>query len=346
MKSPQLTFFSELLPQPLSALVTDEVLVQLSALKASVSLAILDFTPERAEVVRRFNRTGVPVTAWLLLPEDQGYYFNADNAQAASERYRAFLDWSEREGLQWQRIGLDMEFDRGLIERLQQGEWRATFEWLQRVLKPGRIQRAEAEYARLVEQIQAGGYQVEAYLFPLLVEERQAGSHLLRRLTGMVDVAADREVWMLYSSYSYVPVGPDGAPLGFAVFCSYGPEAPAVGVGLTGRGVEPDSIGTRLLDWQEFARDLRLAWAWDAPIYVFSLEGCVEQGFLSQLQSFEWDRPILLAEGSQRQVDRYRDWLRSLLWIGARPGLLLLGLGLGAWAGRSLRRWLSSSRSA
>jgi hypothetical protein len=38
------------------------------------------------------------------------------------------------------------------------------------------------------------------YQFPLIADERQAGPALLQRLA-LVDVATDREVWMLYSSF-------------------------------------------------------------------------------------------------------------------------------------------------
>jgi hypothetical protein len=36
--------------------------------------------PERAELVRRLNREGIPVIASLTMPPEQGFYFNAENA--------------------------------------------------------------------------------------------------------------------------------------------------------------------------------------------------------------------------------------------------------------------------
>ncbi len=59
-------------------------------LKASVSLGIIDFSQERASVVSRLNQADIPVEAWLLLPKDQGYWFNLDNASQTITRYAGF----------------------------------------------------------------------------------------------------------------------------------------------------------------------------------------------------------------------------------------------------------------
>jgi hypothetical protein len=56
---------------------------------------------------------------------------------------------------------------------------------------------------------------------------------LLQRLA-LVDVATDREVWMLYSSFMRA--------LGPGLIWAYGHQAPAIGVGTTGGG--PDIPGS------------------------------------------------------------------------------------------------------
>jgi hypothetical protein len=61
---------------------------------------------------------------------------------------------------------------------------------------------------------------VENYQFPLIADERQTGSTLLQRLS-LVDVATDREVWMLYSSLMRA--------LGPGLIWAYGYQAPAIG---------------------------------------------------------------------------------------------------------------------
>ena len=89
MTLPRLTFFCELEPDPLQTLISESTITCLVDLKAHLSLGILDLSDPRAEVVKRLNSAGVPVTAWLLLPEEQGYWFNLDNvAQATAQMAR------------------------------------------------------------------------------------------------------------------------------------------------------------------------------------------------------------------------------------------------------------------
>jgi transposase len=120
----------------------------------------------------------------------------------------------------------------------------------------------------------------------------------------LVDVATDREVWMLYSSFLRA--------LGPGLIWAYGPQAQAIAGGTTGGGPDiPGSPQMPVLNWEELAHDLRLARHYRDQILIHSLKGCVWQGFLPRLRSLEWaddarppqhDRPLLLP------VDM-REWL-------------------------------------
>ncbi|HEU4884843.1 MAG TPA: hypothetical protein VFT45_21475, partial [Longimicrobium sp.] len=88
---------------------------------------------------------------------------------------------------------------------------------------------------------------------------------------------------MLYTSF----VRPHGQ--GFLDF--YARHFPAVAVGVTGGGVEEGLDPPPPLTWDEFARDLRLTRRHTRDIHVFSLEGCVEQGYLERLEDFDWGIP-------------------------------------------------------
>jgi hypothetical protein len=149
-----------------------------------------------------------------------------------------------------------------------------------RLFDRARPERSRAAYRELVDQIRADGWTVENYQFPLIADERQAGSTLLQRIA-LVDVMTDREVWMIYSSFMRA--------LGPGLIWNYGPEAPAIGVGTTGGGpVMPGAPRLPVLSWEELARDLRLAGHWCDQVLIHSLEGCVSQGFLGRLVSFDW----------------------------------------------------------
>lgn len=95
-------------------------------------------------------------------------------------------------------------------------------------------------------------------------------------------------------------------------------DAHAVAVGSTGGGVSvgrADRIAP--LSWEELARDLRLARRWCDTIAIFSLEGCVREGYLERLRSFDWNAPVDIPVREVTQVERLRALLRSILWISA-----------------------------
>jgi hypothetical protein len=313
MARPRLTFFCELPPDDLKALFADENLVtDLVDLEAGVSLGILDLGRERAEVVRRLNEAGIPVTAWQLLPKEQGYWFNAGNAAEAARRYGEFKTWAGEHDLRFVALGLDLETDIRNAEALTLGGWSALSNLLSRSFHFERARRAHYDYALLVAQMHGDGYSVESYVFPPILDERRVGSNLLRRLGGLVDVTTDREVPMLYSSFF--------RPRGAGLLWSYASEAHAVAVGSTGGGVAVAGADqVQPLDWNELSRDLRLAHRWVGDVYVFSLEGCARQGFLGRLKKFDWDRPFTPPVSAAAQIGQLRCALRTALWISAHP---------------------------
>jgi hypothetical protein len=252
LRPPQLTFACELGSVRLAELFADSVVVDdLLALKARVALMCSDFSDERAGVVRRLNVAGVPVVGIPLLPLADGYYFTADNAGQAAGSYQEFAAWTRRHNLVWDGVGLDIEPDGRIFVQIRDGPWGLVPMLVPRLLDRARPARSRAAYRQLVAQIRADGWQVENYQFPMIADERQAGSTLLQRLA-LVDVATDREVWMLYSSFLRA--------LGPGMIWAYGPEAAAIAVGTTGGGPDiPDSPQMPMLNWEELAGDLRLA---------------------------------------------------------------------------------------
>lgn len=320
MERLRLTFFCELDAAPLQALfAAPSVIEELKALEAGVSLGLVDLSPERASVVRALNAAGVPVVAWQLLPREQGYWFHQGNAAQAEARYAAFLGWTREHGLRWDGVGLDIEPDIQDVQRLGAGSWRLGPVLLRRLLEGGRLRRAREAYGALVARIRADGYRVDSYQLPPIIDERDAGSTLLQRLTGVLDVPVDREVLMLYSSF----VRPHGA----GAVWSYAPRAASVALGVTGGGVElPGLTEVPPLSWEELSRDLRLALRWTRDLHVFSLEGCVRQGFLSRLRELDWDAPVDVPEQEAFRVDELRRAARQVLRASVHPARLPSGL--------------------
>src|SRR6185369_4136728 len=106
---PQLIFACDRQTKELEALITPELISDLKELNAGIALSTEEFSPERAQVVRRLNAAGIPMTAWIALPKDQGYYVNASTAPQTAARFEEFDKWTKENGLQWEAVGLDIE---------------------------------------------------------------------------------------------------------------------------------------------------------------------------------------------------------------------------------------------
>jgi hypothetical protein len=320
MAYPRLNFACELDTPALQALLADDAVIgDLQALHASLSLGILDLSLERAHIVQKLNREGVPVVAWLLLPVEQGYWFHQDNAPQAVACYRAFKDWTAKYSLKWDGVGLDIEPDIRELRRWMSEKWHAITYMMRRSFNWRVFRSARRIYRNLINEIHADGYRVDIYQFPFIIDERKAESTLLQRATGIIDLPADREVLMLYSSFA--------RPHGAGFVWSYSPEAKAIGIGLIGAGAETGMpIESHPLSWEELERDLRLAWHWTNDIFIYSLEGCVKQGYLVRLKDFVWDQPFLAPTEPALWVENWRGLLQTVLWISTHLWIVALGI--------------------
>jgi hypothetical protein len=318
MPAPRITFVCELSSERLDEVFGDRpVVANLQAHQRRVALTLADFTPERARVVRQLNEGGVPVVAIPLLPFEEGYYFTADNYRRAAERYQEWKTWTSQERLLWDGVGLDIEPDIRIFMAITDNPWRLPALLAPRLLDHDRPRRAAVAYAGLIGQIRADGWAVENYQFPFVADERRAGADFFQRLAGLVDITTDREVWMLYSSFI--------RSLGPAMIWNYGPQAQAIAVGSTGGGPDiPGQPQVPTLNWDELQADLRLAQRFCDDLYIHSLEGCVEHGFLERLGSIDWDTPAA-PPAAAWVAGPLRGLLTATLWATAHPGLVLGG---------------------
>jgi hypothetical protein len=312
-----------------SLLANPNVIASLRDLHAEVAIPILDFTSERAIVVRQLNRQQIPVIAWMMLPKEQGLYLTADDEPDAAARVAAFEKWSDDNQLKWAAVGLDIEPNFTEFRQFRQHRWRAIATLLGRSFDSKRIARAQERYSALIRTLQAGGYEVQTYQMPYLPAERSVHSTLIDRMLGTVDVRGNEEYLMLYTSYA--------RPVGAAMIWSIGPHAQSISVGVTDGSSTPGS-GSGPLNWNEFSRDLIVASHFSRHIGVYNLEGCVRQGFLPLLQNMDWGQSVTIPAQSVSRAERLGLILRVVLWIGSNLiYLLVVGFLFAAWLFRRSR---------
>jgi hypothetical protein len=236
-------------------------------------------------------------------------------------RYTQFLAWTHKNNLRWEAVGLDIEPDICLLVTLLTHPLTAIPPIVRNLFSASRLESANI-YHNLASQIRKDGYEVETYQLPFIIDERLAHSTVLQRAFGLVDLPADREILMLYSSFAR-KIGP-----GF--LWSYAYQSGCVGVGSTGGGANlPTLAAVPPLTWQELQQDLLLAYQVSDRIFVFSLEGCVEQDFLDLIQKMQWTRANPLPNQAAKRIGYYRKAGQYLLGVMSRPILFLVSILLG-----------------
>ena len=317
---PPLNFACQMETPVLQALFADpDVIGDLRRLHAGVTLSLIDLSPGRAQVVRQLNDAGIPVTAWLALPGDQGYYLNASNAPQAEARFTEFQKWTADGRLRWSGVGLDIEPNVQEFSSVH----RAASAALKRLFDPPAVTRARAAYRALIARLESAGYRVETYQFPFIVDEREVRSTLLERLFGIVDVRGDREVLMLYSSFN--------RPLDSALVWQYGPSAQLIVVGVTAGDPQP---GARMssLTWEELEHDVIVASRFSPVVGIYNLEDSVRRGLLPRLQTMDWTQPVIVSADANRAVILLRSRIQAALWTLSRlPYFALVILAADAW---------------
>lgn len=346
MPQPDITFYCELGPMALAELFNQPGLLdELAERRYGVALALLDFSSQRAAVARNLKARGIRVVAWLLLPLEEGYWFNLRNYPQAIARYYDFRTWVEREQLDFDAIGLDFEPSLPDLHAARSHGLRHLFNRALLAQGNALYPAAREAYLDLAAAIRHDGYELHTYQYPFIVDDRRAGTTVIQRMLDILDLPADQEVLMLYTSTVF-----RGrlAELGGAFVRLYGQHADGIAIGVTGGGVVLDPItGMQAprMSLKHFKRDLLIAAQYTDEIHVFSLEGCVDRGWLAELRALNWDAAVTV-----KRTQRFQMWLvRSTIGLGlwcSRYGWSAFGwsgwlVAGGLLISRRVNRWRS-----
>ena len=336
---PYLIFACDRQTKELESLITPELISDLKDLGAGIALSTEDFSPERAQVVRRLNAAGVPMTAWIALPKDQGYYVNVSAAPQTEARFAEFDKWTTDNGLKWEAVGLDIEPTLNEYSALMSHKGQLLSMALKRALDSGRVNRGREAYNALIRQMQSRGYKVQTYQLTFMADERNAHTTLLERIFGIVDVRGEQEVFMLYTSFVH--------QFGAAQIWQYAPSAQIIAVGSTATsGDAAADAKYPPLNWEEFSRDLIVAHHFSPIVGVYSLEGCVKQGFIPKLKTMDWTQPVVIPAESLHQAAKVANGIHAVLWLGSHLIYFVVAfLLLFIWLVRMIVRWRRRKRA-
>jgi hypothetical protein len=233
------------------------------------------------------RRHGVPVRAWLLLPDDDGYWPGEHNLSAFREHVDEFWRWNRKNSLGVERILVDMEppleVSNELAAAIEAGRLADAIPILLENRDAEAFAAAQVEWADAVDEWHAAGMMVDAVALPHLLDDY--GDDDLD-IHDMFDSPIDGIDWdeLGFLVYQNLYGMPD-ARLGPDLIRSYGRSAverhgerASVALGTIGDvGKNTSSIG--YADVDSLRADVAAAAAAGVTrVHLFSLDGMREEG--------------------------------------------------------------------
>ena len=314
---PHLSFACELNGKDFGELMSDSSLIkELAEMQVSLIVGVMDFSPERTMAIQKLNTAGVPLVAWLLLPQEEGYWFNMHNGDKALGRYSDFKRWTAENGLKWKGIGIDLEPDINDSRLALTHPWRMAWKAYLRLFDRKSLENGQQYYRELLSVMKADGFQVESYIIPLIFKEREKKTTSFQKLLGILDIPTDKEIPMLYTSVVKNP--------GIIPFY-HRPNMP-IGLGSTGGGVIIEGIEAPAISWENLERDLLIASKLTGEIFIFCLESSVKRRFLPKIKDLDFTRPAPDMVQEVQEQSRTDQWFGLMLVILDHPVWLTISL--------------------
>ena len=80
---------------------------------------------------------------------------------------------------------------------------------------------------------------------------------------------------------------------------------------------------------------------------VYSLEGCVQQGFIPKLKTMDWTQPVVIPAESLKQAAQSKKGIHAVLWVGSHLiYFIAVFLLVFVWVVRVIVRWRRRKRAA
>ena len=310
-----ISFFNELKSPELVELFKDTNLIpNLQAIHGEIRMGTLDLTPERAGIVKKLNEAGVPVVAWVVLSEEDGYFSNSINADLSKKRYQEIKDWADKNQLKLKAIGFDFEIDMNDLKLAKSSPIKLVYKMFTRLYEDdNNLKSAKLKYDTLMAQVKADGYAVEGYYFPFITDEVANGTTSIQKMARFIPYKTGNDIPMLYSSLN---------GNGDGMLKLYGADIHlyATGLGSTGGGI--DTSG--LLTYDRLVHDMNVAFKTVKEVHIFSLEGAVKSGMLSQLLSYQYDSTVAYNQNEIEGSISVQKKVKLISTILSYPTLVLL----------------------
>jgi hypothetical protein len=310
-----ISFFNELKSPELVQLFKDSSLIpNLQAIHGEIRMGTLDLTSERAGIIKKLNDAGVPVIAWIVLSEEDGYFSNSINADLSKKRYQEIKDWADKNQLKFKAIGFDFEIDMNDLKLAKSSPLKLVSKMFTRLYEnDSNLKLAKLKYDTLMAQVKTDGYAVEGYFMPYINDEVANGTNSIQKMARFIPYKTGNDIPMLYSSLN---------GNGDGMLKLYGADVHlyATGLGSTGGGI--DTPG--LLTYERLAHDMNVAFKTVKEVHIFSLEGAVKSGMLSKLLTYKYDSTVAYNQNEIEGSISVQKKVKLMSTILSYPTLVIL----------------------
>lgn len=305
----------------------EEVEAQLDALvrtKTELYLAMPAAQVEGAALERvllEAKTRGVPVRAWLLLDDADGYWPGEDNLAAYDALVERFWTWNEARdlGVEWVVVDMEppLETSNMLAEALEAGDLSSVVPVLLDLRDPEEHAAASEAWASAVDRWHARGAKVGVVGLPYILDDFGDDDPDMQDMfeSPIVGIDWDEVGFLVYQT---LYTDEEGERLGPGLVRSYaqttveefGARASvALGaVGTVGKNTSRPGYDTPA----QLTEDVAAAWAAGASkVHLFSLDGMVELGEVdSWLEAAAIAQPV--DPGRDPEVERQRETIAFL----------------------------------
>ena len=312
--------YSEFLPY-------DEVAMHLPALARTqtelyLAMPSAEVGGEALEgVLREAKAQHVPVRAWLLLDDADGYWPGEDNLAAYDALVERFWAWNEAEdlGVEWITVDMEppLETSNMLVEALESGDLSSVVPVLLDLHDPEEHAAASEAWAAAVDRWHARGAKVGVVGLPYILDDFGDDDPDVQDMfeSPIVGIDWDEVGFLVYQT---LYADDEGERLGPGLVRSYGETAVAQfgdrasialgAVGTVGKNTSRPGYDTP----EQLAEDVAAAWATGASkVHLFSLDGMAELGEVEAwLQAASGADPV--DPGHDAEVERQREAIAFL----------------------------------
>ena len=256
-------------------------------------------SPELESLLRTAASLGIPIIAWMLLVEDDGYWFSEENLSLARTHVFEFVDWIEENDIPLEWLMFDMEMSLEKTRLLEQGDLvGVTIPMLRDNIDMEAYNQATEDYAQLVRDLQNRGYVVTAAAYPFILDDLLDGDREIQDAfnTPIEDVPFDEIYFMAYRTSFETLLGVQPGP--YLVY-EYGLEAKQsfgsrgiIGLGTIGRvGMISEQGFQKPSELAEDIAAVRVGG--NERVFIFSLDGMASLGPLESWLDLHGTKPSI-----------------------------------------------------